>query len=261
MRVFVAYNGKFGERIIGNLLNYRNFCISCDKLCIFCRDDKSLDFSKNIIGIYTQPSGLPGYIEEPKKYLPPVLPENDVLLAINLHPDIITELPAMAKDAGTLLIIAPIEEPNWLSPGLRNQLKEKCEKAGIVFAAPKPFCSLKKGDDPLIDNFIEQFRIGFPGFKIGVKNNNIVSVQILSSQPCGCAYYVAQKLKNTPVDSKLDEVISSAHHAYPCTAGMERDVELKDTILHKAGYIIREAVHDALSIENKDKLRGNTSKT
>ena len=65
MRIYIAYNGKFGERVIGNLLNYRNFCISCDKLCIFCRDDKKLDFAKNITGIYTQPTDLPVYIEEP----------------------------------------------------------------------------------------------------------------------------------------------------------------------------------------------------
>ena len=253
MRIYVAYNGKFGERVIGNLLNFRNFCISCDKLCIFCRDDKRLDFANNITGIYTQPLDLPVYIEEPKKYLPSSLPKNDVLLAINLHPDIITELPSMAKDAGTRLIIAPIEEPNWLSAGLRNQIKEKCKKVGIVFTAPKPFCSLKKNEDPLIDYFIEYFKIGFPKFKIGVMNNNIATVKIISSQPCGCAYYLAQKLKKAPVDSKLDEVISNAHHAYPCTASMERDSEIKDTILHKAGYIIREAVHDALFIENKNK--------
>lgn len=251
MRIFIAYNGKFGERVIGNLLNYRNFCISCDKLCIFCRDDKNLDFANSITGIYEQPLDLPVYIEEPKKFLPSSLPENDVLLAINLHPDIITELPALAKNAGTRLIIAPIEEPHWLSAGLKNQLKEKYESVGIVFAAPKPFCSLIRGEDPLIDHFIEHFRIGFPRFKIGVQNNTITTVQIVCSQPCGCAYYVAQKLKNTPLDSKLDEVISNAHHAYPCTAGMERDTELKDTILHKAGYIIREAVHDALFIEKK----------
>ncbi|MDD3565620.1 MAG: DUF166 family protein, partial [Methanothrix sp.] len=40
--------------------------------------------------------------------------------------------------------------------------------------------------------------------------------------------------------------ISEAHHAYPCTASMEQDPEIKDTILHKAGYIIREAVEDAI---------------
>ncbi len=251
MRIYVAYNGKFGERVIGNLLNFKNFCISCDKLCIFCRDDKKLDFANNITGIYTQPPDLPVYIEEPKKYLPSRLPENDVLLAINLHPDIITELPYMARDAGTRLIIAPIEEPNWLSAGLRNQIKVKCEKAGIVFAAPKPFCSLKKHEDPLIDDFIEHFKIGFPEFKIGVMNNYITTVQVISSQPCGCAYYVAQKLKKVPVDSKLDEIISNAHHAYPCTASMERDAEIKDTILHKAGYNIREAVHRALNENNK----------
>lgn len=251
IRIFIAYNGKFGERVIGNLLNFRNFCISCDKLCIFCRDDKRLDFADHITGIYTQPSDLPVYIEEPEKYLPLSFPENDVLLAINLHPDILAEIPAMAKKAGSRLIIAPVEEPGWLTQGLRCQMKDKCEKAGIVFAAPKPFCSLKKGDDPLIDQFIEEFKIGFPGFIIGMQNNNIATVQVLSSQPCGCAYYVAQKLKNVPVNNKLDEVISNAHHAYPCTAGMDRDAELKDTILHKAGYIIREAVHEAIKDKNK----------
>jgi len=252
MRIFVAYNGKFGERVLGNLINYKNFCISCDKLCIFCRDDRALNFADNITGIYTQPLNLPGYIEDPIKYLPSSIPENDVLLAINLHPDIITEIPNLAKDAGTRLIIAPVEEPNWLSAGLKKQLKEKCEKFGIVFAAPKPFCSLKKGEDPLIDQFIENFRIGFPILKIGLVNKNITTVQVLCSQPCGCAYYVVQKLKNVHVDDKLNEVISSAHHAYPCTASMDRDTELKDTILHKAGYIIREAVHNAILIDNNE---------
>ena len=243
MRIYVAYNGKYGERVIGNLINYKNFCISCDKLCIFCRDDKTLNFADNIVGVYTQPSNLPVYIEDPTKYMPFSLPENDVLLAINLHPDIISEIPNFAKIAGTRLIIAPIEEPNWLSAGLKNQIKEKCERLGIVFTAPKPFCSLKKGEDPLIDNFIEQFKIGFPKLKIGIKHDNIVTAQVLCSQPCGCTYYVARKLINVPVDDKLNEVISNAHHAYPCTASMERDTELKDTILHKAGYIIRESVH------------------
>jgi hypothetical protein len=246
MRIYIAYNGKFGERVIGNLIHFRNFCISCDKLCIFCRDDKTLDFADNIIGIYTQPLNLPVYIEDPVKYLPSRLPENDVLLAINLHPDIMSELPFLAKEAGTGLIIAPVEEPDWISAGLGNQIKGKCEQYGIVFAAPKPFCSLKKGEDPLIDHFIEHCKIGFPRLRIDVKNNSIAAVKVHRSQPCGCAYYVAQKLKSVPVDDKLDEVISNAHHAYPCTASMERDAEIKDTILHKAGYIIREAVHDAL---------------
>ena len=138
MRIYVAYNGKFGERVIGNLINYRNFCISCDKLCIFCRDEKALNFAGNITGIYTQPLGLPAYIEEPEKYLPHDLPESDVLLAINLHPDIISEFPGIAKNAGVRLIIAPVEEPNWMSAGLKSQVKEKCERLNIAFTAPVP---------------------------------------------------------------------------------------------------------------------------
>jgi len=50
-----------------------------------------------------------------------------------------------------------------------------------------------------------------------------------------------------PDQPDLRERISEAHHAYPCTASMDRDTEVGDTILHKAGYIIREKVEDALT--------------
>ena len=42
------------------------------------------------------------------------------------------------------------------------------------------------------------------------------------------------------------ETISSAHHAYPCTASMEKDAQIGDTILHEAGYIIRKSVEEAM---------------
>jgi len=44
----------------------------------------------------------------------------------------------------------------------------------------------------------------------------------------------------------LNEVISKAHHAYPCTGSMMRDPVLGDTILHKSGYILRDAVHESV---------------
>ena len=43
---------------------------------------------------------------------------------------------------------------------------------------------------------------------------------------------------------RYKETVSSAHHAYQCTASMDRD-----TILHQAGYIIREAVEEGLGDE------------
>jgi hypothetical protein len=49
-----------------------------------------------------------------------------------------------------------------------------------------------------------------------------------------------------PDQPDLRERISEAHHSYPCTGSMERDTELGDTVLHVGGYIIREAMEDAL---------------
>ncbi|MEM3584643.1 MAG: DUF166 family protein, partial [Nitrososphaerales archaeon] len=45
----------------------------------------------------------------------------------------------------------------------------------------------------------------------------------------------------------IEQIVSKAHHGYPCTASMDFDPELKDTILHKAGYIIRDAVLNSIN--------------
>jgi hypothetical protein len=44
----------------------------------------------------------------------------------------------------------------------------------------------------------------------------------------------------------LYDAIARAHHSYPCTATMNTDPETKEPILHMGGYIIREAVENAL---------------
>ncbi len=70
----------------------------------------------------------------------------------------------------------------------------------------------------------------------------------MRSAPCGCTWYVAQQIRWYDTEGRdLEDAISKAHHAYPCTASMEIDPELKDTILHKAGYIIRKAVKEAIN--------------
>jgi len=51
MRIFVDIMA-IRERVIGNLLKLQEFCISCDKLCIFAGMIKTLIF-KNISDIYT----------------------------------------------------------------------------------------------------------------------------------------------------------------------------------------------------------------
>ncbi len=81
-----------------------------------------------------------------------------------------------------------------------------------------------------------------------------IGAGVISDAPCGSTWFVAKKLgwSDTP---EYKETNSGAHHSYPCTATMDKDPQLGDTILHKAGCIIREAVEDGMESEKKEKSR------
>ncbi|NLX39110.1 MAG: thymidylate synthase, partial [Methanothrix sp.] len=40
MKVSVLYNGEFGRNLIGNLINFSGFCISCGDGCTLCKAGK-----------------------------------------------------------------------------------------------------------------------------------------------------------------------------------------------------------------------------
>ena len=117
---------------------------------------------------------------------------------------------------------------------------------GVEYAFPKPFCSLEAFDQPVLEKFIRQYKIGKPKIEVEVKNNIISQAFVLTSAPCGSTWYITQCLKGKNKE-EIEEVVAVAHHSYPCTASMEIDAELNDAILHKAGCIIREAVKKAIT--------------
>lgn len=153
------------------------------------------------------------------------------------------------KDSGSRIkaIIVPQESP---APIARLQIEAVCAREGIEIAFPKPFCDLQPRNDlPLIKRIVEEFKIGRPEVKVEVdRRGRIAHVDVLRSAPCGSTWFVAKQLTGVEVKNtqELYDRISEAHHSYPCTASMERDRELGDTILHKAGYMIRAAVEEAL---------------
>ncbi len=101
----------------------------------------------------------------------------------------------------------------------------------------------------MVQRFIAEFGIGRPEVRVEVdRRERITHVDVLRSAPCGSTWFVAKQLEGVEVEDKreLYERISESHHSYPCTASMEKDREIGDTILHKAGYIIRAAVEEAL---------------
>ena len=237
--------GHYGEKFIRNLTNDPSLCLGCGASCIRCRDNLDIDFSAEIAGTYELPAELPPLIDNPASYLPEV-PQHEVMVAINVHEDLLLDLPKLAVKAGAKVLIVPVEDPGWLSVGVRNQLRGICDELRLEFCSPKPFCSLEEGGKPNIDSFVRKFRIGKPKFKIELNGNEIAGAQVLRSAPCGDTYYVAHKMSGLKIDEKLDQTVAKLWHSYPCIGSMKKDHELGDTILHAGGHNHLNAVHDAI---------------
>ncbi|MCS7121412.1 MAG: hypothetical protein NZ895_02260 [Archaeoglobaceae archaeon] len=261
MQLIVFENGFFGERFIANLMNYPNSCPSFGACgidrCTQCKQ-KLYSFTKNIVAVYAMPDPktMPRFLEDASDYLPKKIADADVAVAINVHPDILIELPKALEGKVSGLIV-PVEEPRWCQPGLRKQLSEKCENFGIEFSSPKPFCSFKpkKG---IMKKFYEYFSIGYPVFEIEV-SEVLENIRVLKSQPCGAAWYIRIKLLKFKMENirELWNLISEAHHSFPCTASMEKDVEYNDTLLHVAGYIARHSIDSAIGYEGDEDIPQN----
>ncbi len=271
MRLYFIYGAQgrdFAEKIIGNLVNYSTFCEACGPGCLKCRISYR-SFVDDIVGFHEISGGLPTFIEEPEKYLPEDMPECDIVIAIGLHPDILKSLPLISEKTKAKGVIVPIENSSISYStlksiscplGLQKQIEPDLEELGVEYAFPKPFCSLEETGKPVIDAFIKRYKIGRPILEVEVETvggeEKIANATTIRSAPCGSTWYVAQQIRWHDAEGRdLEDAISKAHHAYPCTAGMEIDPVLKDTILHKAGYMIREAVKEAISKAKIKKIR------
>ncbi|RLI01740.1 thymidylate synthase [Candidatus Bathyarchaeota archaeon] len=245
LKLYVVYGDEFGERFIGNLINHSTFCDACGILCEHCRTVYP-SFAEDFEGIFEVEKDLPTLIDEPEKYLPKNLGLSDVLVVIGVHADLLLALPKLVMDSRVKAVIIPIENKDWCTPAVKKQLMDEFNQINVEVVFPKPFCSLEKlGNEGIIDKFIDRYMVGRPKLEVKIIKGVIRKANVLRSAPCGSTWYVAQQIKGHKVEG-IEEVISKAHHSYPCTASMEVDKELGDTILHKAGYIIREEVLEAI---------------
>ncbi len=254
MKVVVFYNGEFGRTLIGNLINFSGFCISCGDACTLCKSGK-YSLAEDLVSIVEMPDpeSLDDFIDDVEPYIPKDIPQAEIAIVVNVHPDIIFGLLPVLKERGYGGIIGGSERPQELPLGLRTQLTEEARRIGLEAAFAKPFCALAPDPaTPAINAFMEKAHFGEPKIEIVTQESrpgkeSILAANVVRSAPCGSTWYVAKRMTGLETDQPdLRERISEAHHAYPCTASMDQDPELKDTILHKAGYIIREAVEDAV---------------
>jgi hypothetical protein len=227
------------------LVNDRSFCKVCSASCTDCRWKTNWSHVNMIAGIATVRDDLPQIVDDPETYVPENPPKSDLILSIGIHPDIASALPLLARRVEAKAVIVPVEDPKWMSLGLQGEIEKQLTEMGVESAFPKPFCSLDETGKPVIDSFIEQTKIGRPMMKVSLRGPRVSDTEVLRSSPCGCTWYIAEQIKNHPLKG-LEERIALSHHSYPCTASMQDDPVLKEKILHKAGWMAREAVKQAI---------------
>ena len=250
MDLLFVYSGDFGEKVLGNLINYDGFCSACDLACNSCRFSR-FGWSSDIKCAMVAPGpGDAQMIEESDLSIDQA--DAEVALLIDVHPDVIMDFAQSLGETRIKALIVPLDRPG-IGPGLVRQLQPILDQMGIEFAHPKPFCSLSQEDGgQVIRRFIERYAIGRPIVDVQTKRDGdgelvISNARVLRSSPCGATWYMSQRLIRTRVDfDSISNSVSRSHHSYPCTASMALDREIGDTFLHRAGYIARDSVLESV---------------
>jgi len=235
MRILAAVQGNWGRRKVENIRNNGPAAWS--------------------IEVFEPPLALPQIVDDPDEFLPNDLPQADLLLYLGESPGTAQLLPAIVRKCRARSVIAPVDNSAWLPSGLAGQIKKELGDAGIASVFPKPFCTLtaksynyrrsaEQYDDSLIAEFTSHF--GMPQVRVSVDpgSKKVERVDVIRDAACGNTRYVAHGLIGVSADDAEFEA-GMLHHHYPCLAAMtveQIDDRLQDTLMHVAGYIMRDNI-------------------
>ncbi len=232
MRILAIITGEYGKRHVDNIRAHGP-------------DDWQIE-------TWQAPSVLPPIVDYPEDYLTESFAPADLILAFGEHKGVAELIPEAAKMTGAKAVIAPVDREEWLPRGLARQLRGWLADMGVACVTPKPLCSLTEThynvrrhrieyDDPFIAEFARYF--GQPGFDITVdsETRTITEVKVTRDAVCGCARFVAPSLVGVSADDAEQEA-GLLHHHYPCLAGMVKDQDFNDTLMHVSGNILKDQV-------------------
>lgn len=194
-------------------------------------------------------------MDDPSALLPDSLGECDVLIAIAVPGGILRALPEILADSGCGALIVPVEDPQWVRPGLQRQLERLCAEVGVECAVPTPFCALTPRGE-MVAAFCDQYAVGRPRVDIHAEDGIVTSVDCHRSAPCGLTEWVAKKLPDTPLDEVIEQV-KVLHHGRPCMASMVLVPERGDTLMHLSLDILKRAFRNALRRARGDSVIKN----
>lgn len=191
------------------------------------------------------PDKLPMIVDYPRELLPAEVGGAAVTIAVNLHHDLLAELPAVLAEQGGQALIAPREDPTWIRPGLATQVAAACEGLGIESAFPEPFCSLVPAT-PIIEQFCAEYKVGRPEFEMTITDGVVTEVRYVRGALCGVTQWVVAQLVGVPAGDALLDKVKTLHHSRPCLASMAMLPGMDDTLMHKSLFLFEDGARQAL---------------
>jgi hypothetical protein len=225
MRILIAIQGHYGQRIADNIRKYG-----------------PADWK---VHSFTFSQELPAIVDDAEQFLPKELPAAELLISLGEHPAVAQMIPDMVKKSGAKAVIAPADNRVWLPPGLAKQIKRKLESIGVDMVYPVPFCTLAEKDSQ--NRYIREFAkyFGRPEVDIELDKDRVKRVVVTRGTPCGCSPYVADGLTGVWERDAVEKA-GLLHHQYPCLATMGIDQEFEDTLMHRGGLMTKLAVEKAI---------------
>jgi hypothetical protein len=228
MRILIAIQGYYGERMVENI-----------------QRNAPANWKVNHI---TFPAGLPAIIDDTDEFLPRELPAADLLISLGEHPGVAQMIPDIVKRSGAKAVIAPADNRAWLPVGLTRQIQRKLESVGVDMVYPVPFCTLTENDsqNPYIQEFARHF--GRPDVDIEFYEDDrhrIGKAAVKKEAPCGSTRFVADRLVGVWFREATEQA-GLLHHQFPCMATMAMDREFEDTLMHRAGNMLKQTVQQSI---------------
>lgn len=191
------------------------------------------------------PDRLPLIVDDARDFIPEEAGSSAVVIAVNLHGDLLLELPHLMAERGGKALLVPQEDPFWVRPGLINQATAVCQAKGIECEFPKPFCHLQPRT-PIIKQFAEQYQAGVPELEFEIEGGLIKEARVTRSAPCGLTCWMAPQLVGTEAtEEAVVERAKVLHHSRPCFASMNLEPTINDTLMHLSLHLAEFAVAQA----------------
>jgi hypothetical protein len=237
MNVLILLHGLYGQRIVDNL--------------------KARGPADWEVDTFELPRILPPIVDEPEEFLPPSLPQADLVLHLAETQQAAQLLGEIVRQTGAGAVIAPVDFP-ILPQGLRRQLRDELAHLGASIVFPEPFCSLDEAQieaesDPsspayeILTAFTTCF--GRPRLRVELypDGNRIEEVVVERGAPCGSSQYAAERLAGMAVDEAVPQGGLFCHH-YPCLASMQPRMgeDGVETLMTLSGDILNAALIEAI---------------